>query len=152
LEKLVLAAQLMGAGAIRAEFDALFAGVGTPRINPYESVYLTGFTMEQPLAELRADLAQLGLARVPGASETEDHLGALCETMRLLIMGGQAIGLQREFFDKHIEPWYRNCLDDIRSVRDANFYRQLADFIDAFFDAEWQAFEIGETPASGKVA
>jgi TorA maturation chaperone TorD len=146
-EKLILTASIVDAYAIQEEFDALFIGIGTPRVNPYASMYLAGFMMEKPLAALRHDLAQLGLARAPEASELEDHLAALCETMRVLISAEQdgrrqPIRRQKEFFEKHIAPWYERCLDDIRSVNGVNFYRQVADFSQAFFFIESQAFEM----------
>ena len=85
-EKLVLAAGLMDADAVADEFNALFISLGTPPLNPYGSLYLSGFMNDTPLAQLRTDLAALGLARVAGVAEFEDHLGALCETMRVLVM------------------------------------------------------------------
>src|SRR5690606_9168972 len=82
-EKLILTAGIMDTYAIREEFNALFISIGTPQLNPYASVYLAGFMNEKPLAALRSELAQLGLARVAGVGELEDHLGVLCETMRI---------------------------------------------------------------------
>jgi TorA maturation chaperone TorD len=148
-EKLVLAAGVIGPDAIQEEFNALFTGIGTPQVNLYASLYLAGFMMEQPLAELRSDLMKLGLARIPG-SELEDHLAALCETMRILISGEQGAGrqsiqCQKAFFEQHIAPWYSCCLNDIRAAAGTNFYLQVADFIQAFFDIEAQAFAMEET-------
>ena len=45
------------------------------------------FLNEKPLAALRGDLAELGLARDEAMSETEDHVACLCEVMRYLIAG-----------------------------------------------------------------
>lgn len=148
-EKLVLSAGILDAHAIRSEFDALFISAGTPQINPYASLYLAGFLNEKPLVALRAELAQLGLARRSGVGEMEDHLGVLCETMRLMIAG--AAGVQRHplsrqklFFEKHIASWSTRCFDDIRAIGSANFYRQLADFTQAFFLIEAQAFDMDD--------
>lgn len=132
---------------LQEEYDALFVGVGTPQINPYASLYIAGFMMEKPLMILRDDLARLGLARVPGSGELEDHLGALCETMRLIITGEagsgrRSLSSQKAFFNRHIASWYERCLSDIRRSGDACFYRAVADFIDAFFNIERQAFDI----------
>lgn len=148
-ENLVLAAGVIDADAVQEEFDALFVAVATPAVNPYASLYLAGFMMEKPLAALRADLAALGLARNARGGEPEDHLGALCEAMRILIAGApgvrpQPVPAQQAFFDKHIAPWHARCLDDIRRAQGANFYRRVADFIEAFFDVEAQAFDIEE--------
>ena len=142
-ERLVLAAGVMDARALDDEFNALFISVGTPALNPYASLYLTGFINEKPLAALRDDLARLGLGRAPGQREMEDHLAALCEAMRLMISGAAVpLARQRRFFDTHIAPWYRRCLHDIRSAPAANFYRLVADFALAFLDIEAEAFAL----------
>lgn len=146
-EALILAASLTDADAVRDEYDALFISIGTPRVNPYASVYLSGFMMEKPLAALRGDLAALGLMRAAGAGETEDHLGALCEAMRVLIAGAPAVprrslAEQRTFFISHIAPWYERCVNDIRTVEGVSFYRHVAAFAQAFLALEYQAFEM----------
>lgn len=143
----------IGDGVVQDEYDALFVGVGTPQINPYASLYIAGFMMEKPLMILRDDLASLGLARAPGSGELEDHLGALCETMRLIITGEAGSGRQplvrqKAFFKRHIASWYERCLNDIRKSGDARFYLAVVDFIDAFFSIELQAFDI-ETAGEG---
>lgn len=148
-KKLVLAARGSELDAVHDEFNELFISSGTPRINPYGSLYLSGFLNEKPLVQLRTDLAQLRLARRPGVGEMEDHLAALCDTMRLLIAGEQnghrqALRHQRQFFETHIGPWYARCLDDIRREQAAQFYCPVADFAAAFLWVEAQAFEIGD--------
>ena len=65
------AAQAMPQQAVADEFDALFVSVGKPDVMSNGSWYLTGFLQEEPLAELRDDLAALGLGRRPGVTETE---------------------------------------------------------------------------------
>ncbi len=146
-EELIAAASALEGAAVDEEYAALFISAGTPRINPYASFYLSGFLMEKPLASLRSDLAALGLARADKATELEDHLASLCETMRLLIIGApgwkpRSVQEQRSFFMKHIVPWYARCLNDIRQAEGANFYRKVADLAQAFFEIEYQAFEM----------
>lgn len=152
-EQLVLAAGVLEAAAVEEEFAALFVSLGTPPVNPYASLYLAGFLMEKPLAALRSDLAALGLARRPGVGEPEDHLGALCETMRVLVGGmpgvpPRPLAAQRRFFETHLAPWYARALDDIRRAPQANFYRRVADFLQAFLDLEAEAFAM-EADADG---
>ena len=88
--------------AAAAEFDALFGGVGKPEVWAYGSHYLSGFLNDKPLAQLRTDLAQLGLTRDEALAETEDHIAYLCEVMRYLIAGDDAgqchLANQRKFF------------------------------------------------------
>jgi TorA maturation chaperone TorD len=68
------------------EFQALFVGVGKSAVSLYASHYL-GPQSGRPLAEIRAALAGIGLARRPGSSEFEDHLSVVLETMRMLVAG-----------------------------------------------------------------
>ena len=93
----------------RAEYDALFGGVGKPEVYLFGSHYLSGFLNEKPLARLRDDLAALGLARDEAMPETEDHIAYLCEVMRYLIAGDDVavanLTRQREFFAAHLQPW-----------------------------------------------
>lgn len=148
-EKLVLAAAVIDAGAVDDEFAALFISTGTPPLNPYGSLYMSGNMNDIPLAGLRADLRRLGLGRAPGVGESEDHLAALCETMRMLVAGGpsvprQSLAVQKRFFDRHIAPWYARCLADIANAGDANFYRLVAGFALAFVAIEAAAFALEE--------
>jgi TorA maturation chaperone TorD len=148
-EKLVAAAGITHADAVREEFNELFVSTGTPLINPYASLYLAGFMNEKPLARLRADLQTLGLARGSGVCELEDHLSGLCDAMRVMISGAQGgtaqtLDKQRDFFTAYIAPWYSRCLSDIRTASGARFYSLVADFAHAFFDIEAQAFEMND--------
>ncbi|MFC5511879.1 molecular chaperone [Massilia jejuensis] len=146
-ENLVLASSVMDADAVAEEFDALFISSGTPTLNPYGSLYLSGFMNDTPLAELRADLARFGIGRVRGVFESEDHLGALCETMRVLIAGGpgirrQPLEAQKAFFEARIAPWYARCLADMKNAAGANFYRLIAAFVSALLAIEAEAFAV----------
>jgi TorA maturation chaperone TorD len=146
-EKLVLAASVMDADAVADEFEALFVSSGTPALNPYGSLYLSGYMNDTPLAELRADLAVFGIGRVRGAGESEDHLGVLCETMRVLVAGGagiarQPLARQKAFFESRIAPWYARCLEDIQNAEGANFYRLIAAFVAALLAIEAEAFAV----------
>ena len=148
-DALAVTASVMDGAAIVEEFDKLFTSTGTPVINPYASVFVAGFMHEKPLAALRADLAALGLARIAGRAEAEDHLGILCETMRVMIASDdvalrQPLARQQLFFDAHIAPWYRVCLAAIRNAAGAQFYARVADMAEAFLDIETEAFRLDE--------
>ncbi len=104
----------MDGDAIVEEYNNLFVGVGKCEVNLHASHWLTGFMMEKPLVELRTALADLGLGRQAGVTMLEDHLAALCETMRILIAGTEArapasIAAQRAFFERQIAPWVFPC-------------------------------------------
>ena len=139
------AAAAMGPGDITDEFDRLFISTGSPVINPYASVYLTGFMNEKPLAALREELAAMGLARVQGRGEVEDHLAILCEIMRVMISGEpaalrQSVARQQLFFEAHIGSWYHLCLDDIRKASGDGFYARVTELVQAFFEIEADSF------------
>jgi TorA maturation chaperone TorD len=136
------AATATEAATAQREFFELFIGVGRGELLPYASYYLTGFLNERPLAKLRGDLRVLGLARVPGRGEPEDHLGTLCE-----IMSGMAArrfpvedGAERQFYLRHIEPWAARFFLDLETAKAAAFYRAVGTVGRTFMDIEAEAF------------
>lgn len=141
------AASVCEPDGVSEEFDALFIGVGKPDVVLYGSYYMAGFMMEKPLARLRAHLADLGLARQADVTEPEDHLSAVAEVMRHLILDETVSASERgerqsEFFSRHLAPWYASLFDLIEAAPKANFYRRAAEFARAFLDLDRQAFEI----------
>lgn len=145
--KLLAACSVMDVDAAREEYDALFVGVGRAPVNLHASHHLTGFMMEQPLADVRRSLATLGFARVESQTMVEDHLAALCEVMRLLIVGADDVeqndlSTQREFFEAHIAPWFESCCDAIAKSPLANFYVVVAQFTRCFLLVERDSFAI----------
>jgi TorA maturation chaperone TorD len=136
--------------ALREEYDALFVGIGRGEVVPYGSWYLTGFLMEQPLAQLRGDLRTLGIERQPGVCEPEDHVAALCDTMALLINGDACVSIERQqiFYVRHLEPWAAQFFRDLQRAASARFYRAVGQLGEQFIDVESQAFRVG-TPAAG---
>lgn len=131
---------------VREEYDGLFIGVGKPDVLLYGSFYLSGFLMEKPLAELRADLAKLGLERSESMSESEDHLAALCDVMRYLITSDDAVhgslAAQQKFFDTHMRSWVLACCEAVENHPNAQFYRLAAALARRFFEVEMQAFDM----------
>ena len=132
--------------SIKSEYDDLFGGIGKPEIYLYASWYLSGFLNEKPLARLRADLAGLGLARDEKMSETEDHVACLCEVMRYLIAGEDAVladlPKQREFFAHHLQPWTSRLCEAIEAHPKARFYAALAVLTREFMAVEAQCFDM----------
>ena len=145
--KLIAASSAMDADAAREEFDALFVGIGRSPVNLHASHHLTGFMMETPLAEVRGTLATLGIARLESQTVVEDHIAALCEVMRLLIVGADgvapaALSVQMQFFDMHIAPWFELCCSAITKSPLANFYSVVAQWSGSFLRVERDAFAI----------
>jgi len=132
---------------IAEEYDALFGGVGKPEVYLFASHYLSGFLNERPLAQLRDELATLGLTRDEAAMpETEDHVAYLCEVMRYLIAGPDAavanLTRQSEFFARHLQPWLNAMCDAVAAHPRARFYAVLAGFTRAFVTVEAQGFDM----------
>lgn len=112
--------------AAEREYFNLFIGVGRGELLPYASYYLTGFLHERPLADLRGDLARLGIERAEGVAEPEDHIAFLSETLAGLIAG--AFGGDGEagpFFARHIRPWAARMFADLEKAEAAGFYRAV---------------------------
>jgi len=141
------ASAAMDGDAVVEEYNDLFVGVGKSEVNLHASHWLTGFMMEKPLVEVRATLDRLGLARQETASLLEDHLAALCETMRILIAGHGArapspIAEQRAFFERHIAPWVFACCSATIDSSVANYYRHVAQFAQRYMALERDSFAI----------
>jgi TorA maturation chaperone TorD len=135
------------APVIAEEYDDLFVGVGKSEINLHASHWLTGAMLDKPLVELRNSLAELGLARRAEVTLLEDHLAALCETMRMLIAGhGErapaSIATQRAFFERHVAPWIFSCCTAIQDSSIANYYRRVAQFTGQYMALERDSFAI----------
>jgi TorA maturation chaperone TorD len=149
-QMLAVAASRSDHQSLREEYDALFIGVGRGELVPYGSWYLTGFLMEQPLAQLRADLRRLGIERQAGVHEPEDHAAALCDTMALLITADEPASLdqQYDFFARHLEPWIPRFFRDLQQAESARFYRAVGQLGELFIGVEAQAFRVS-IPAAG---
>ena len=133
--------------ALREEFEDLFVGVGHPLLRPYASYYLAGALNDVPLAVLRGELAALGFGRRPAVGVTEDHVAALAEVMRMLILGsgdaaGADLGVQQRFFERFIRPWYPRLAQDLAATERADFYRAVGRLLKAFLDVETASFEM----------
>lgn len=145
-QQLVAASRALSDAAIAQEFDRLFGGVGKPEVFLYGSHYLSGFLNEKPLARLRTDLQQLGLARDETMPETEDHVAYLLEVMRYLIAGDDVavcnLTSQREFFSTHLQHWVLQLCDALAAQPQARFYAAVAHFTRAFVSVETQGFDM----------
>ena len=136
-QRLTAASGAMDTAAAEQEYTDLFIGVGKSEVNLHGSHWIAGAMMERPLAELRAELATLGLGRRAGVTMLEDHLSALFESMRLLIAGSDgrapaSVATQRAFFERHIGPWAFPCCAAIRETTIANYYACVAEFTEQF--------------------
>jgi TorA maturation chaperone TorD len=128
------------------EFHKLFYGVGRGELVPHGSYYLTGFLNEKPLADLRDDLAKLGVARADEVKEPEDHIAALCDVMAGMIRGdfGPACHLERQavFFDKHIASWAEKFFEDLEGAKASVLYMPLGSIGRQFIQIEGESFRM----------
>ncbi len=145
---LVAAMRASSVDAAAREYEALFVGIGKPDVLLYASQHLAGALNERPLVAIRSDLAELGLARDPTASDTEDHLSFLFEVMRYLIAGDDLavcnLERQRRTFRAHLQPWVGAMCDAVEQHPRAQLYGALAAFTRAFVQVEAQGFDMIE--------
>ena len=129
--------------AVREEYDAAFIGTGKAPVTLYAGAYSIRFTNEAPLAELRGELARMGLGRRTETSEPEDHIAALCEVMRYLISEEKAdLIVQQRFFSRWVWPNAGPLCDAISESPMTAFYRSVARLAKSFFELEKSAFEM----------
>jgi TorA maturation chaperone TorD len=143
-EGLRMAAAMTDVQRVDDEYHDLFIGLGRGEVVPYASWYLTGLLMDQPLAVLRATLAELGFQRQEGVCEPEDHAAALCETMAMIIENSDEIGFERQrtFFDDHMAPWMGRFFADLKGAQSARFYRAVGELGERFVVMEQQYFSM----------
>jgi TorA maturation chaperone TorD len=138
------AAAVADATHVEREYFNLFVGVGRGELLPYASYYLTGFLHERPLARLREHLAQLGIERVEGNSEPEDHAAILCEIMAAIVGGKFPApdGADRQLFERHMAPWIGRFFTDLERAAAARFYRGIGTLGRVFIDIEAEAYAL----------
>ncbi len=147
LGALAAAARDANAAALAREFHDLFVGLGRGELLPYASYYLTGFLHERPLADLRGDLARLGLARADNVPEPEDHIAFAHEAMAMLLRrpqsGPSAVGEAEAFFARHLRPWAGRVHADLAAAEAAGpFHRAVGHLGLALVDVEIAAAEL----------
>src|ERR1700674_259591 len=124
------------------EHFTLFVGVGRGALLPYASYYLTGFLHGRPLAKLRQALQRIGIERMSGQTEPEDHATILLEIMAGLA-GGELpapTGTDLEIFDDHLAPWITRFFSDLEKSASADFYAVVGMLGRTFVEIETQWF------------
>jgi TorA maturation chaperone TorD len=139
---LAIAAAQCDAEAVREEYETAFVGTGKAPVTLYTGAYSVKYSNEVPLAELRGELARLGLARRDGAFEPEDHIAALCDVMRHLIASQNDLARQRDFFERWIWPVADPLCAAIQQSDKTLFYKRVASFFIGLCTIEHRAFEM----------
>jgi TorA maturation chaperone TorD len=135
------AARTDAQSAAREHFT-LFVGLGRGELLPYASYYLTGSLQGRPLASLRRVLQRIGIERVDGQAEPEDHAAILLEVMAGLAGGAipAPAGTDREIFNHHLAPWIGRFFADLEHTASADFYARVGMLGRTFIGLETQAF------------
>ncbi|MBE0612927.1 MAG: molecular chaperone TorD family protein [Burkholderiales bacterium] len=143
---LIDAAAAMDAEAARDEYDSVFVGTGKAEVSLYMAGYISESKKENTLVRLRAELAELGLARNADVTEYEDHFAGLCDVMRHLISFAEngAVQKQKSFFLRYLAPGYAKFCDAAMTSPNTNFYKHVARFTRAFLDVETESFELAQ--------
>jgi TorA maturation chaperone TorD len=89
-------------------------------------------------------LAKLGIERVAGQAEPEDHAAILCEIMAGLVSRRfpQSAGGDRELFEQHLAPWIGRFFADLERAEAADFYRRIGTVGRVFMEIETDAFAL----------
>ena len=125
------------------EHTDLFIGTGRALVTPYLTHYVEGRTLDNPLVQLRKQLAEWGLGRRDRASEPEDHVSGVCESMRLAIaLQHRSVSDQKSFFDRFVYVGAIAFFAAVAASPNADFYKVVARFAGEFIEVERRAFDI----------
>ena len=136
------AAASMEPERIEREYFDLFVGLGRGELFPYASYYLTGYLYGRPLARLRETLRQIGVEKIEGQSEPEDHAAVLFEVMAGLSSGQITApsGKDRTIFESYLQPWIGRFFSDLEHAKSATFYACVGTLGRTFMEIETEAF------------
>lgn len=144
---LIDASSVMDADAAADEYQGLFEGVGHAAVSIYSAFYNGATAVDHPRIRLRADLADLFLAKPDHVVEPDDHYAVLFDAMRVLVAGGAGrtpgtLEEQRHFFQAHLEPGVAKFFRAIEAAPEANYYRRVAAVGHAFMALEAESFRL----------
>jgi anaerobic sulfite reductase subunit A len=143
--------------ALAEEYAALFILPGG--LSPHESVRLKGLLCQEPESEVIDFYKRCGLVLKEDTKIFADHLG-----MELDFMGYLADketdalkdkdekealkwrGLQKEFFDEHINKWVFGYLDDLDKFSRHPFYSEMSKLTRGFLEVERGELEAWKSP------
>ena len=125
------------------EHTELFVGTGKAPVTPYLIHYTADRTLDNPLVQLRKQLAEWGMSRREHASEPEDHVAGVCESMRLAIASQhRSLAEQKSFFDRFVYKGATAFFAAVVASPKSDFYRCVARFAAEFVELERQAFDM----------
>ena len=125
------------------EHTDLFIGTGRAAVTPYLIHYLVERSADNPLVQLRKQLAEWGIGRRDRSAEPEDHISSVCEVMRFAIaVQHRSLEEQQAFFDRYVYEGGVAFCDAVIAAAKADFYRVVAAFAGEFFRLERSAFDM----------
>ena len=125
------------------EHTDLFIGTGKAPVTPYLTHYTADRSLDNPLVQLRKQLAEWGMSRREPATEPEDHVAGVCESMRLAIASQhRSVEEQKSFFDRFIYKGAIAFLAAVVASPKSDFYRCVARFAAEFVELERRAFDM----------
>lgn len=125
------------------EHTELFVGTGKAEVTPYLTHYVIQYATDNPLVELRQQLARWGITRQERANEPEDHIAGVCEAMRFAIaVQHRSLEEQKAFFSGFLYKGAIAFCNAVSASTKAGFYGFVARFAREFFELEHQAFEM----------
>ena len=125
------------------EHTDLFVGTGKSEVTPYLTHYAAERTLDNPLVQLRKQLAEWGMSRREHATEPEDHVAGVCESMRLAIASQhRSVEEQKSFFDRFVYKGATAFFAAVVASPKSDFYRCVARFAAEFVELERQAFDM----------
>ena len=140
-QELTRAAAHADAEAVREEYETVFVGTGKAEVTLYTSAYRAAERLRNPLVDIREFLARHAFVRRSDVFEPEDHIAALCEVMRHLVIQGDTAA-QRDFFYAFVWPAAVELCGAILEHPRVAFYRNAAGLAKLFFEVEHAAFEM----------
>ncbi len=138
------AASAASQNSLTEEYFNIFIGVGRGELLPYASFYIHGFLMEKVLASLREEMARLGIERKLDVAEPEDHAGAICEMMAMMISAQESEQQQSDFFSDYVASWMIRFFEELGEAESAEFYRVVAQLGSRFLAVEQRYFSLPE--------
>lgn len=140
---LVAAAKTAFPVVLENEHTELFVGTGRAELTPYLTHYTIKHESDTPLVEIRQQLKRWGIARRESVHEPEDHIAALCETLRYAIaVQHRSDDEQKAYFERFLYRGAVSFCDAVSASSKAVFYRSVARFTRAFLDVEREAFSM----------
>jgi TorA maturation chaperone TorD len=128
--------------AAREEYEGVFVGTGKAEVTLYTGAYAARTSLDNPLVEIREFLQHHGLVRRANATEPEDHIAGLCETMRHLIASDGKEAEQQRLFNAYLWPAANPLCDAIARSPNTRFYKDVARLAQTFLALEHSAFEM----------